>query len=289
MMNHPAGTYELIYPPSLHDVVGHLREEQMIAHYSEEYARKSDTEAEKLIQARKERLLGASSMYAGYKFRLAGVQIRHRNHLEVCLGPTDYFDYLLTNHNRELNSKLIEQGMMKHRDPDAFLSNALGNVAIVSTLDGKVALLLRSGKVATFSGYYDLPGGHPEPDWIDEELSFSSLGLVKELFDSIVREAVDELNLPRSSIYGVSCLGFVRSMEDGRKPEMIFHLPVNLNARALKECYSRGGKEKNESKALIMVNDFSEKSISVRMTAPTIAALRMYEIYIEKMGSKHAS
>ena len=38
-----------------------------------------------------------------------------------------------------------------------FLSNAIGNLAIVETIDKQVVLLNAESKVATFPGYFDCP------------------------------------------------------------------------------------------------------------------------------------
>jgi len=267
--------YELVYPFAWDAGISPMTEDQLIVVYSDDYSRKSDDKIERLIQTRRLQLLADSSIYMAPKFRFAKVRATDDNHLEICLGPTNYLDYLVTNHNREFNLELTTQGMAQYGSPDAYLSNALGNLAIVSTLEDKVALLLRSTSVATFSGYYDMPGGHPEPDMITGE-SPSSQEFVAELFESIVREITDELNIQRTDILGVSLLGLIRSLEDGRKPEMIFHAPINMNSEDLMKRYKLGGKEQCESRALIMLDLAEVQATDLRMTAPTRAAFDMF-------------
>lgn len=278
--------YELIHPSTWDADFFPLKEHQLVVCYSEEYARKSSDVIERLVQEERRQTLAGHTIYAGRKFRLAKANLRGDGRLEIHLGPTDYLDYLVTNHNHKLNAELTSRGIAEHGSEDAYLSNALGNLAIVSTLDGKVVLLIRSGNVATFQGYLDLPGGHPEPDRVSVE-PLSSHKLALELFEAMIREVIDETNIQRQDIIDIGLLGLIRSLEDGRKPEMIFHVPTNLPSRELMKRYGLGGKEKLESNALVILDPAEARVICSRMTAPTRAAFEIFTNILGKETRNH--
>lgn len=274
--------WEIIYPVYSIDNLTSLKRESLKIHFSSrKYCRRSTPEVESLIQQRKEKMLSQlpSSIYPGTKFRLDSIE-RDGSLVVLKVGLTDYFEYLCTNHDDTLNQELVRLGIREFGNPDAFLSNALGNVALVRTVDNMLVVLLRSTSVATFSGYYDLPGGHPEPDEagcsFEIEAGTVSSRICDELYTSIVRETTEELNINKAQVIKVDLLGLIRSFEDGRKPEMIFYLPVNLTQAELEYLYKQRRVESNESLELVALNP-SKMTISEHsMTAPTRAALALF-------------
>ena len=194
-----------------------LREAQCAVTLDERYQRKlhgpTEHRIEELWQAK---LTSNARVFNGTKFRLAGWVCTDAGagtgtQLLLRLGVTDYRDYIGTNlrPGREL-AELKEAGRAEHGgDPNACLSNALGVETMLITADGAMALLLRSGAVATHKGLYNGPSGHPEPSRVpggafvdltpplrpqDTTSSLASL-VLHELFDSVRQEVHEETNV----------------------------------------------------------------------------------------------
>lgn len=147
-------------------------------------------------------------LFDGSKFRLARIGWGEDGAtVAVDLGLTSYKEYLGTNRlPAEQRAMLEKEGKAVHQEGGAFLSNALGCEALLLTSDGFVVLLQRSSAVATHSGLYNGPSGHPEPD--RAQISASELAVegdsaalatraAAELFDSILQETHDETGVPR--------------------------------------------------------------------------------------------
>jgi 8-oxo-dGTP pyrophosphatase MutT (NUDIX family) len=226
------------------------------------------------IGQRRDRLSASPGLLSRPKFRLAAATTSD-GAIHLALGPTDYFDYLATNHDEALNRTLVEKGKEERGDPDAFLSNAIGNVAVLTTTDGDIAMLRRGGSVATFSGYLDLPGGHPEPENVRSGVP-EGVGLTTELYSSILSELEEEVGIGRGDIVGLDLIGVVRSFADGRKPEMIFHAASCLNSAAVREAYL-AVEERDESVDLILAPPAHFLGYRGELTVPTLAALEILE------------
>jgi len=265
--------YELIFPPSIQKPTM-LNACDIAAIYSLKNNRLVNTKLESVIQCEKENLLLSDpNLYPGTKFRLSSIMAKS-GRLEMQIGLTDYIDHLITNHNKRINKMLINLGLAQHQNPDIFLSNAIGNLAIVATIDKQIVLLKRSNKVATFRGYLDCPGGHPEPNHILND--FNSQNIVLEFFDSISREIIEELNLTRHDLLGVSLIGMMRNLEDGRKPEMIYYTPTSLTSDEIYNKYKSGEKTDFEADDLMIVDlkEISHKLL--QLTVPTWVAINLY-------------
>ncbi|XP_027347152.1 nudix hydrolase 9 isoform X3 [Abrus precatorius] len=159
-----------------------------------------------------QRTLKNNSLFNGNKFRYGGYVFHagggsdHEPHICLHLGLTDYRTFVGTN-----LSPLWERFLVPSEDDSVLCqhtSSPLGNGAVVETIDNKILVLQRSNNVGEFPGYFVFPGGHPEP----QEIGISSHQYVKELtesidtkvsqemFDSIVREVVEEIGVPASSL-----------------------------------------------------------------------------------------
>ncbi|KAM3202401.1 hypothetical protein P3L10_030025 [Capsicum annuum] len=87
-------------------------------------------------------------------------------------------------------------------------SSPLGNGAVVETSDKRILVLQRSNKVGEFPGYFVFPGDHPEKVGIISHEGFQELNqchtinskVSQEMFDSIVREVVEEIGAPADSL-----------------------------------------------------------------------------------------
>ena len=147
------------------------------------------------------------SLFNASKFRLKNISPSdHHSSLKLHLGVTDYASYVGMCCS-SLTLQLLEDGEQLHGDRFAFLSRKVGVAAVVETADSHVALIKRSKNVGLYQSLYDTPGGHPEPSNIqltedmlhmlkDEKKTQMENAARRELFQSIVTEVHEELNLP---------------------------------------------------------------------------------------------
>lgn len=261
--------WEPIWPEKEKAVLKPLTRDLVTVSFSGEFGRAHSDSVDAMIDAERSTLLANSRLYAGRKYRLASA-CQYEDTLHLYLGETDYITYLATNYNKELNDKLIKIGLIDYGDQDAYLSNAIGNVAVVLTIDGKTVLVERSTNVATFQGWFDLPGGHPEPD---DAGSLAPRRIVDELFASVTREVRDELNIQQNEIIDLSLMAIIRNIQDGRKPEMVFLALTRLSTDDIMQRYNDGGAEKYEVSTILFVDPFQEISDHLQLTAPASAGL----------------
>lgn len=268
--------YEFIYPRNLEEFCC-LRLRDIEVSFDPSFNRQKEKGINRLIEKEKSILKrnGSQNLYNKTKFRLHSI-LKTSNKLVINIGITDYFEYLCTNHNKALNQKLVKAGHEKFGDPDVYLSNALGNVAVVGLTDEKIILLKRSNHVHTFKGYYDLPGGHPEPCRISSANMSSNNNIAIELFNSIQNELEEELDIKDSNILDVLNIGFLKSLEDGRKPEMLFYVPLNLSSIEIIESFKK--RDKNSSEAIkIAFYDFNRlDEIDLKTTAVAEGTIKFF-------------
>ncbi|OVA18244.1 NUDIX hydrolase domain [Macleaya cordata] len=160
------------------------------------------------------RLQSNPSLFNGTKFRYGGHVLHNmgdsnqESHVCLHLGLTDYRTFVGTN-----LSTLWEKFLVTSEDDSLkcqHTSSPLGNGAVVETADKKILVLRRSNNVGEFPGYFVFPGGHPEPGELgisahqyDQEMSGSghiNRKVSQEMFDSIIREVVEEIGVPASSL-----------------------------------------------------------------------------------------
>ncbi|OIW08602.1 hypothetical protein TanjilG_03278 [Lupinus angustifolius] len=142
-------------------------------------------------------------------------------------------------------------------------SSPLGNGAVVETLDNKIIVLQRSNNVGEFPGHFVFPGGHPEPQEIgiashqyDKELTDSINGEVsREMFDSIIREVVEEIGVPPSSLGFPAFIGISRRDLNVR-PAAFFFIKCSLDSKEVQQFYSsaQDGYESTQLYAVSMVD-----------------------------------
>lgn len=279
---------DYLYPLNPKDVRP-IQQSSLRIRYSNKFSRKKSLEVNKLIESAMDNLENGriDPSKPASKFRLSSLTVGEKGDLLLEIGPTNYQEYLCTNNNNILNSILIQKGELDHNDPDAYLSNTIGNLAIVETTDSKIALLLRSFLVATYQGYYDAPGGHPEPynaKIAEKRKRFSKeQAICHELFSSIRDEVVEELNVESQDIISTSFLGIIRNLDDGRKPEMIFYVPINISSDELQERYENSDnfEGKKESSKLLLIDSHQVVEVEGKLTIPAIAAISLYHNMID--------
>ncbi|XP_028794845.1 nudix hydrolase 9-like isoform X1 [Neltuma alba] len=208
-----------------------------------------------------------NSLYNGKKFRYGGYMLQrgsgsdHELHVCLRLGLTDYRTFVGTN-----LSHLWKRFLVSSEDDSVLCQHTaspLGNGAIVETIDEKILVLQRSNNVGEFPGHFVFPGGHPEPHEIgvashqhSKELTESINNNVSlEMFDSIVREVVEEIGVPASSLSIPAFIGVSRR-ELNVRPAAFFYIKCSLNSKEVQQFYSsaQDGYESTQLYAATMVD-----------------------------------
>jgi len=135
-----------------------------------------------------------------------------RSCLRIELGLTGYKEYIGTNRRPADDFSMLEDaGRDSFADARAHFSNALGVEALLITIDKTVVLLRRSGAVATNSGEFNGPSGHPEPSAAgisahcsasasEDQRSMVDAAALNEIYDAVLQEIVEETNVPKSTL-----------------------------------------------------------------------------------------
>ncbi|KAL3850722.1 hypothetical protein ACJIZ3_012604 [Penstemon smallii] len=190
------------------------------------------------------------SLYNGLKFRYGGHTLGggtdSSQKPDVCLhlGLTDYRTFVGTNLNplwkRFLFPSEDDWKRCQHT------SNPLGNGAIVETSDKAIVVLQRSTNVGEFPGHFVFPGGHPEPQEVGitshhthGELTPQKVNskVSQEMFDSIIREVVEEIGVPASTLGTPVFIGISQRVLNVR-PTAFFFIQCSLQSREIQELYS---------------------------------------------------
>ncbi|XP_022730857.1 nudix hydrolase 9 isoform X1 [Durio zibethinus] len=160
------------------------------------------------------------SLFNGKKFRYGGYSQKSGDGSNeesfVCLhlGLTDYRTFVGTNLN-----PLWEKFLVASEDDSTqcqHTSSPVGNGAIVETSDKKILVLQRSNNVGEFPGHLVFPGGHPEPQEVgiethkcskdSKDYELVNKRVSEEMFDSIIREVVEEIGVPTTSLIELDSL-----------------------------------------------------------------------------------
>ncbi|KAK2974062.1 hypothetical protein RJ640_015394 [Escallonia rubra] len=211
--------------------------------------------------------------YGGHVFH-GVVDPNQGSHVCLHLGLTDYRSkmytaidvdspfYVLHGGNFSLSFLLLRTFVGTNLSPlwDKFLaqsqddcqqcqhtSSPLGNAAVVETSDKRILVLQRSNMVGEFPDHFVFPGGHPEPEEVgtlshqyDKDLTNSQLinrKVSQEMFDSIVREVVEEIGVPASSLCNPVFIGISRRMLNVR-PAAFFFIKCSLPSKEIQQLYS---------------------------------------------------
>ncbi|XP_050369910.1 nudix hydrolase 9 isoform X1 [Argentina anserina] len=231
------------------------------------------------------------SLYNGTKFR-------HRHHIwynrgpnqesHVCLhlGLTDYRTFVGTNLN-----PLWEKFLAPSED-DAIqcqhTSSPMGNGAIVETSDKKVLVLQRSHNVGEFPGHFVFPGGHPEPQEVGiishhhkdlTDLELLNKKVSQEMFDSIVREVVEEIGVPSDSLYEHVFIGISRRVLNVR-PAAFFFMKCSLSSKEIQQMYTTA-QDSFESTQLYTVSMMELENMASKMPGCHEGGFALYKLMVE--------
>jgi len=196
-------------------------------------------------------------LFNGLKFRLHLLNMdEEHNILNLQIGLTCYKDFLGTNCSPNVEM-LQSEGVTEHGDAQVYLSEAFAVGGLVLCTDHKFLIIHRSQHVSEGQGMLDRPGGHAEPEmtsgWSEEGklTNVSSADVVHELFDSIRRELVDEINISMSTLTETYLLGFVRNNLTGGRASAEFLIRCSLSSAEVRARYEEGTQsEADESVAL---------------------------------------
>ncbi|KAH6766206.1 nudix hydrolase-like protein 9 [Perilla frutescens var. hirtella] len=191
-----------------------------------------------------------TSLYNGLKFRYGGYTLGggpdSSQKTDVCLhlGLTDYRTFVGTNLN-----PLWERFLLPSEDDwrrCQHTSNPLGNGAIVETSNKEVVVLQRSANVGEFPDHFVFPGGHPEPKEVgitrhqtDGELTQQMVDkkVSQEMFDSIIREVVEEIGVPAATLGKPVFIGISQRVLNVR-PTAFFFIKCSLQSEEIQQLYS---------------------------------------------------
>lgn len=254
----------------------------------------STTQNEDAIeQIWKDRVKLNPSLFNGTKFRFDSVEQKTSSQNEnyktiLRIGITDYKSFLGTNCSAHWEK--LEQSN---------LASPLGNAAFVETKDEMVVLLKRSANVGECPHTMVMPGGHSEPEVVgiksleEWEIKSETIGydnvkwkkdVAYELFDSMIREVVEETGIPKDKLLNLTCIGFSRRVQNHR-PDIVFHITCDLTSEQVRQYYAAGPEHKSESTELILMHrsELIEQVIvedAINMPGCHRGAVELYRQYL---------
>ncbi|KZV23935.1 Nudix hydrolase isoform 1 [Dorcoceras hygrometricum] len=167
-------------------------------------------------------------------------------------------------------------------------SNPLGNGAIVETAEKEIVVLQRSTNVGEFPGHFVFPGGHPEPQevgitshYCNSELSHQMVNSMAshEMFDSIIREVVEEIGVPTAALGNPVFIGVSQRVLNVR-PTAFFFIKCSLQSKEIQHLYYNA-QDKYESIQLrtMSMNDVAE--ISSKMPGCHQGGFALYKLMVD--------
>ncbi|XP_009782328.1 nudix hydrolase 9 isoform X3 [Nicotiana sylvestris] len=239
------------------------------------------------------RVQQSSSLYNGTKFRYGGYNFdvgndpKQQPHVSLQLGLTDYRTFVGTN-----LSPIWERYLVPSEDDCIqcqHTSSPLGNGAVVETSDKKILVLQRSNKVGEFPGYFVFPGGHPEPQEVGiiSHEGFQELNqcrtinnkVSQEMFDSIVREVVEEIGAPADSLSSPIFIGISRRVMNVR-PTAFFFIKCNLQSDEIQQLYS-SAQDGFESTQLYAVSMSDLENMASKMPGCHRGGFALYKLMVQ--------
>jgi len=220
-------------------------------------ARELPERAKQLADERWDKILAENPrVFNALKFRLGLMEDMESDRKDTSLklrlgfGITDYKGYLTTN-------RATDPEMISFLE-DANLAHVLGVGAMMITVDGFVVYHRRSFHLSEFRGWWDHPGGHPEPSNAKITLQSNTnaeeeaQAARKELFQSILDEMHEEVNIPFEKMRGPWLVGIVKFRTARDKPCAAFLIPVLMTAEEI-AAGAFHGTEADESSSLAFV------------------------------------
>lgn len=242
------------------------------------------------------RVQNNKSLFNGQKFRYGGRIMRGEGgssiESHVCclhLGLTDYRTFVGTNLNPLWEKFLVpsEDDLIQCQHT----ASPLGNGAVVETSDKKILLLQRSNNVGEFPGHFVFPGGHPEPqdagitshlcESTDSE--FINQKVSQEMFDSIIREVVEEIGVPAESLCNPLFIGISRRHLNVR-PAAFFFIKCSLQSKEIQQLYSTA-QDGYESTQLYAVSMIDLENMASKMPGCHQGGFALYKLMVEALNN----
>ncbi|GMG98221.1 hypothetical protein Nepgr_000061 [Nepenthes gracilis] len=235
-----------------------------------------------------------TSLFNGKKFRYAGhilrsetVGSKQESHVFLHLGLTDYRTFVGTN-----LSPLWENFLVPSEDDSIqcqHTSSPLGNGAVVETSTKRILVLKRSNNVGEFPGYFVFPGGHPEPQEVgityhDKDSVDSHLlnrKVAQEMFNSIIREVVEEIGLPEKSLCDPVFIG-VSQRKLNVRPTAFFFIKCTLQSKEIQELYC-GAQDGFESTQFYAVSRDDLENMAKKMPGCHQGGFSLYKLMVEAL------
>ncbi|XP_031402422.1 nudix hydrolase 9 isoform X2 [Punica granatum] len=287
-----------------------LSPSQVSVDFDESYDRipHPDTDSENSIsEIWDARIQKNASLFNGKKFRYAGCSLPNERNgstnislVALHLGLTDYRTFVGTNLNPLWERFLVpsEEGeavsltnLLLQYDPVRcqHTSSPLGNGAVVETSDKRIVILRRSNNVGEFPGHFVFPGGHPEPEEAGitshqngKSLTESELinrKVSEEMFESIIREVVEEIGVPASALSNPLFIGISRR-ELNVRPAAFFFMSCCLSAEEIQQCYSTA-QDGFESTQLHAVTLIELEKLATKMPGCHLGGFALYKLMLE--------
>ncbi|XP_027768899.1 nudix hydrolase 9 isoform X5 [Solanum pennellii] len=226
------------------------------------------------------------SQYGGYNFNVEN-DPKQQPHVSLHLGLTDYRTFVGTNLSPMWERFLVPS------DDDCIqcqhTSSPLGNGAVVETSDRRILVLQRSNKVGEFPGYFVFPGGHPEPQEVGiiSHEGFQELNqchminskVSQEMFDSIVREVVEEIGTPADSLSSPIFIGISRRILNVR-PTAFFFIKCDLRSDEIQQLYS-SAQDGFESTQLYAVSMSDLENMASKMPGCHRGGYALYKLMVQ--------
>ncbi|KAJ0788066.1 putative NUDIX hydrolase domain-containing protein [Helianthus annuus] len=265
-----------------------LSSSQVSVRFDESYDRVPHPDAElenSISEIWDKRVQQSSSLFNGKKFRYGGHDGAGPN---VCLhlGLTDYRTFVGTNLN-----PLWERFLVSSEDDCKqcqHTSSPLGNGAVVETVDNTILVLQRSNNVGEFPGYLVFPGGHPEPEEVgitshtcengSQNSESSNSKVSQEMFDSIVREVVEEIGVPAATLSEPLLIGISRRVLNVR-PTAFFFIKCNLQSTQVQELYS-SAQDGYESTKLYTIHPSELENMASKMPGCHRGGFALYKLML---------
>ncbi|KAJ4838123.1 hypothetical protein Tsubulata_039947 [Turnera subulata] len=232
-----------------------------------------------------QRVAKNASLFNGKKFRYGGYNLdseggtNQDSHVCLHLGLTDYRYLSLS---LSLNYVSCFNGFCGDK-----LKSFVGKVP--RSIRRKIILLQRSHNVGEFPGYFVFPGGHPEPEeaGIESHQSskdLSASGLINkkaslEMFESIIREVVEEIGVPASSLCDPVFIGISRRVLNVR-PGAFFFIKCSLHSDEIKRLYS-SAQDGYESTQLCAVSLVDLENMASKMPGCHQGGFALYKLMVE--------
>ncbi|XP_030967627.1 nudix hydrolase 9 isoform X3 [Quercus lobata] len=211
----------------------------------------------------------------------------------ICFVVMDLIRILMTFMGTNLNPQW-EKFLVPSEDDSIrcqHTSSPLGNGAIVETSDRKIIVLQRSTNVGEFPGHYVFPGGHPEPQEIGitshqyvKDLTGSELinkKVSQEMFDSIIREVVEEIGVPASTLCNTVFLGISRR-ELNVRPTAFFSIKCSLESKEIQQLYL-SAQDGYESTQLYAVSLSELENMTSKMPGCHQGGFALYKLMVESL------